>query len=586
MKRQAGLRLTIPIIALLLLGMAIGLASHVTRRAEHAQARQMLLTQVRERLNHFQISAEAFTRLNRIDLLQQLISSVAAEPDLVQMLIAGPHGRILASNHFAQIGEPWQSAAPDLDRAQIMSVLQSHAISNRNAPDSKLIDGYSSVCGFQDESALRLSACGFIAYRVSLTPHLQKTDTVLAHQTLYFAAGSFGVMLLLLLLLDLLITRRAHQIIATLQAFVAGDRQQRIPVGLHDEIGWISSTINHMLDEVVASELDITDQRERLRAIFATVADAIITIDSKGIIQTVNPATERLMGYDGDELIGRNVAILMPAGIRAEHGGYIDRYLTTGERRIIGLGREVEAVTKSGHTFPVELNVSEMRIGGQRMFTGVLRDITERVAMREAMEKVNAELVSTNQSLWKSAKTDSLTGLGNRRAFDETLETELRRASRHARPLSLILIDLDYFKGYNDSYGHLEGDNCLKAIAGVLNDTCQRSGELAVRYGGEEFAVILPDCPAAQARETAERICAAIEARQIPHVASAVSDWVTASLGVTSYCPGNTRIPAPRGLIERADQALYQAKAAGRNRVREITPSSPASSGGGQQQSD
>jgi len=567
MKRLAHLHILIPAASLALLAVAIGLTSYATLQAAHAQTKKTVHTQLRERLNQLQLSSELFLQLGLRDHLQQLVASIASEPDLIRILIVDASGRIITSNRYALMDRPWHEAAKDLNTAQINAVQSANAVRTEEDPQERYIDGYAGLCGHADHSVLRPSACGFIAYRANLQYHFKLTDQALRQQTGYFVIGILAVFVILMILLNLLVKRRAGRIIAALQAFVSGTRDARIKLDLNDEITLIGTTVNQMLDEVQHNERDIVDQRERLRAVFDTVVDAIITINSRGIIQSVNPATERLFGYERGELIGQNVSVLTPMPIRKEHDQYLNNYLETGERKVIGIGREVEAVTKSGDSFAAELSVSEMSIGGERMFTGVIRDVSERVQLRQAMEQVNAELISTNQALWKSAKTDGLTGLANRRHFDDVLDAEIRRAVRQGQPLSLLLLDLDYFKQFNDHYGHYDGDNCLKSVARLLMETCQRSGELPARYGGEEFAVILPHSDANLAMEMAERIRAGVQALHIPHRQSKVSDWVSASLGVTTYAPEGSEPIRARAIIQAADHALYQAKAAGRNRI-------------------
>jgi diguanylate cyclase (GGDEF)-like protein/PAS domain S-box-containing protein len=543
------------------------MASFSTRQAEHAQTRETLQTQMRERLNQLQISSELFLQQGLRDHLQQLVASIASEPDLVRIVIVDADGRVIAADRFALLNRPWHKEITDLNMAQIAAVQSSQSVRTEADPEERYIDGYAGLCGHQDHSVLRPAACGFITYRLNLQYHYRLTDKTLRQQTGYFVIGILTVFVILLVVLNFLVKRRTGGIITALRAFVSGQRDARIQLGLNDEITWVGSTINQVLDEVQQNERDIVDQRERLRAVFDTVVDAIITINSRGIIQTVNPATERLFGYQRGELIGQNVSVLTPMPVRSEHDQYLNHYLETGERKVIGIGREVEAVTKSGDSFAAELSVSEMSIGGDRMFTGVIRDVSERVQLRQAMEQVNAELLSTNQALWQSAKTDGLTGLANRRHFDDVLDAEIRRAVRQGQPLSLLLIDLDYFKQFNDHYGHYDGDNCLKAVARVLMESCQRSGELPARYGGEEFAVILPYNDAELAMNMAERIRTAVQELHIPHRNSRVSDWVSASLGVTTYIPAGSEPIRARTLIQAADHALYDAKAAGRNRV-------------------
>ncbi len=174
---------------------------------------------------------------------------------------------------------------------------------------------------------------------------------------------------------------------------------------------------------------------------------------------------------------------------------------------------------------------------------------------------------------------DPLTRIPNRRAFEEAIDREWRRTLRHRSPLCLLLIDVDYFKRYNDRYGHVSGDQCLRVVAQVLSSFARRGGDLAARYGGEEFAIILPQMSLDEARALAERLCEEVRALDIPHEASEVAPHVTISVGlvdaraVASDGDGGThREPpadraSPNVLVEQADAALYAAKAAGRNRV-------------------
>jgi diguanylate cyclase (GGDEF)-like protein len=163
------------------------------------------------------------------------------------------------------------------------------------------------------------------------------------------------------------------------------------------------------------------------------------------------------------------------------------------------------------------------------------------------------------------SRQDGLTGLANRRYFDACLATEIRRASRSGEPLSLILIDIDYFKLYNDAYGHQGGDECLKRVAGCLQAVCQRAADLPARYGGEEFVLILPNTTPEGARIVANSLAAAIASLEITHARSKVSNVLTLSQGIATLLPGVEM--EPDLLIEHADQALYRAKERGRNRA-------------------
>jgi diguanylate cyclase (GGDEF)-like protein len=178
---------------------------------------------------------------------------------------------------------------------------------------------------------------------------------------------------------------------------------------------------------------------------------------------------------------------------------------------------------------------------------------------------MNRELHDLNTKLHRLANLDGLTGVANRRCFDETLEHEWRRLSRDKQPLSLILGDIDYFKLYNDNYGHLPGDDCLKKVAQAISNVIHRPADLVARYGGEEFAVILPNTPTSGAIQVAEKILEEIRQLQLPHKASKVQSYVTMSLGVATMVP--TLGLSETTLIDQADEFLFQAKKEGRDRV-------------------
>jgi two-component system cell cycle response regulator len=164
------------------------------------------------------------------------------------------------------------------------------------------------------------------------------------------------------------------------------------------------------------------------------------------------------------------------------------------------------------------------------------------------------------------ALIDGLTGIANRRSFDSFLTIEWRRASRNRMPLSLILCDVDFFKAYNDTYGHQAGDECLQKVASTISTTANRPTDFVARYGGEEFGMILPDTNASGAVVVAETVRRRVQGQKIPHCASKNNGYITISLGVATIIPTqHTNVPR---LLEAADRALYEAKSAGRNQVR------------------
>ena len=184
---------------------------------------------------------------------------------------------------------------------------------------------------------------------------------------------------------------------------------------------------------------------------------------------------------------------------------------------------------------------------------------------KDKAEQLADKLQTLAEKLQTLSFKDGLTGIYNRRRFDEVLVKEWNRSARSGTSLSLIMCDIDYFKPYNDLYGHQEGDKCLSRIARLLEDFARRSGDVAARYGGEEFAIILPNTTIETAESIAEQIRAALEDLKMPHSASRIKDIVTASFGVASIIPSKDKTADI--LIKQADKALYKAKSAGRNCV-------------------
>jgi diguanylate cyclase (GGDEF)-like protein len=184
--------------------------------------------------------------------------------------------------------------------------------------------------------------------------------------------------------------------------------------------------------------------------------------------------------------------------------------------------------------------------------------------MRGKLMDMSKDLAAANQRLETIANQDALTGIANRRAFDNLIDRELAHAVRSREPLSIALCDVDHFKAFNDRYGHPAGDECLRSFGGAITRSCKRATDFAARYGGEEFVLLLPCTPAQGALQVVETLRREVATLAIPHEASTMAQVITFSAGVATFAPDRDKTAAD--LIARADAALYRAKHLGRNR--------------------
>jgi diguanylate cyclase (GGDEF)-like protein/PAS domain S-box-containing protein len=344
-----------------------------------------------------------------------------------------------------------------------------------------------------------------------------------------------------------------------------------------DEICLMEELVGNLAFGIIAlrTREALLKSEEHLRLEVARMPIAYIVWDKKFRVVTWNPAAEAIFGFTFDEAKGRHpYETIVPPEAQPQIDEIWGRLLA-GE----ALARCVnENRTKEGHAIVCEwTNTPLKQLDGAVLgVMSMVQEITERKRAEEEIHKLNqeleqrvkertAQLETVNKELEAFSYQDGLTGVSNRRYFDRLLELEWRRCGRSSSSLSLIMIDVDYFKIFNDTYGHLQGDECLKQIAVCIASKAQRAGELAARYGGEEFIVLLPNTEIEVARSVAEEMRSAVEALNLPHPASLAAEYVTISLGVAGDIA--TSRGNPHDLVGAADRALYSAKSSGRNRV-------------------
>lgn len=287
---------------------------------------------------------------------------------------------------------------------------------------------------------------------------------------------------------------------------------------------------------------------DRFRIISNTILDAILMMDDKGHIVFWNPAAEQIFGYKESEILGKDLhGTLVPSNYREAFAEGHRAFMETGTGNAIGKVQELTALRKDGSEFPVELSLSPMQVEGRWWAVGIIRDITRRKA--------------TEKKLKVLAVTDGLTNLYNRRFLMNRLRQEFDRANRYQRELSVLMIDVDHFKVVNDEHGHDSGDRVLQSLASRLVKSVRRT-DLVARYGGEEFVVALPESGRDESALLAERIRVAVEADFMDLAGTRIA--ITVSIGGATRTEG---INDPEILLKMADEALYAAKQAGRNRV-------------------
>ena len=282
----------------------------------------------------------------------------------------------------------------------------------------------------------------------------------------------------------------------------------------------------------------------------------------------VNPAFERMTGYSHDEVLGRNCRFLQNGRIDPESRAEMRAALRKGQ----GFSKVVTNYRKDDTPFWNELSISPIHTerGAVTHFIGFQKDVTQRLLVDEELRARNRDLESAKKALEELVTLDALTGVYNRRHFDDRMESLWKISSRTGESMAIFFIDIDYFKTFNDHFGHQAGDEALIQVAQTLAESFQRGSDFLARYGGEEFVVVACGMDQEPARYFAERLCERVRELDFDNP-DTESGRLTISVGYTVVTPhGGLNAQT---VIERADQALFEAKKAGRDRACEATGS-------------
>jgi len=333
--------------------------------------------------------------------------------------------------------------------------------------------------------------------------------------------------------------------------------------------------------KVRAAENALAESEKSYRTIVETVSDVIFRLGPDQKIEFINPAI-RFFGYEPSELVGQSIEKFIDMGSIDKET--IAKIATQGVGPLSTSNLEVKfkfaresILGETTKPVPVLLDafglwdISDEQVFKnevEKNFLGTLciaRNIMEIKAVEEELLQTQCRLMQAVENLKELSTTDGLTEISNRRFFDEYSENERKRAQRDKKPFAVIMIDLDCFKSYNDTYGHQRGDACLKKVAGVIKGAMKRPADLAARYGGEEFVLVLPETDKDGACKLAEQLRQEVINLKEEHQNNTSGKWVTISLGAATEIaePGKSF----SDLLAKADKALYEAKGSGRNRT-------------------
>jgi diguanylate cyclase (GGDEF)-like protein/PAS domain S-box-containing protein len=303
-------------------------------------------------------------------------------------------------------------------------------------------------------------------------------------------------------------------------------------------------------------ESELKDRNDLLNGAIHNITDALIITDHQGYILETNRPTELMFGYHMQELLGRNIALFLSEDSKTRYADQLKSFLISGNREIIQDRTEMVGIGKNKRKLPIDLAMNDIKLGNKKLFVNILQDITQRKSQENKIEQANRKLRALSE-------TDELTGLYNRRYFDNTFKKEFNRSRKLDCNLALAIIDIDHFKAYNDSYGHLCGDQCLARLGKILKGYFKRDCEFVARIGGEEFAVVMTHMSESECIEALEGLLARVNGEKIEHAYS-VAPHLSLSVGLT-ICDSKTENTSLA--YKKADAALYRAKDNGRNQL-------------------
>jgi diguanylate cyclase (GGDEF)-like protein/PAS domain S-box-containing protein len=315
------------------------------------------------------------------------------------------------------------------------------------------------------------------------------------------------------------------------------------PLHQYDQIGYIVEVQN--ITEYKRASEAVRDREHRIKSILNTVTEGILTFNTDGLIETFNPAAEKIFGYSTQEILGQHVEVLMPHENRRAYNRFFRKNIIKGNSRLVGKLWELTGLHKIEGPFPMEMTVTKLQVGSDHIFTAVFRDITERKQSEERIRHL--------------AHHDQLTGLPNRHLFTDRLYHATKISKRYNKSLVLMFIDLDKFKPINDTLGHEAGDIVLKEVARRFLEIVRESDTVA-RIGGDEFVILLEELDHADpGHVVAEKL---LDSLSKPILVGGRECVIGLSIGLSKFPEDSDN---PDELMRCADEAMYMVKSSGRN---------------------